>query len=239
VAGAAQARALGVPVIPRAEMLAELMRMKYGVAVAGAHGKTSTTAMIAVVLTAGGLETVNNVFLGRLSDRFGPLAPLRTALVGSIVVAIVLPWPDERFVLAAVVVCAGLAFGAFSDDDHIEARRTGGDEQPDLLAAAGRGRPAIRFERHLASTRKPAITITAPATIGAITQAIPSRPRYGPSVPIFVVGLRPGGRNRNRFLAIAVASISAGAAHVRSLSRVRRRIGASVVVPIRRSRASR
>jgi UDP-N-acetylmuramate--alanine ligase len=51
-----EARRRKIPVIPRAEMLAELMRMKYGVAVAGAHGKTSTTAMIAVVLTAGGLD---------------------------------------------------------------------------------------------------------------------------------------------------------------------------------------
>ncbi len=51
-----EARRRKIPVIPRAEMLAELMRMKYGVAVAGAHGKTSTTAMIAVVLTAGGVD---------------------------------------------------------------------------------------------------------------------------------------------------------------------------------------
>lgn len=45
-----------IPVIPRAEMLAELMRMKYGVAVAGTHGKTTTTSMIATVLTHGGLD---------------------------------------------------------------------------------------------------------------------------------------------------------------------------------------
>jgi UDP-N-acetylmuramate--alanine ligase len=51
-----EARRRKIPVIPRAEMLAELMRMKYGVAVAGAHGKSSTTAMIAAVLTAGGLD---------------------------------------------------------------------------------------------------------------------------------------------------------------------------------------
>jgi UDP-N-acetylmuramate--alanine ligase len=51
-----EARRLKIPAIPRAEMLAEIMRMKYGVAVAGAHGKTSTTAMIAVVLTTGGLD---------------------------------------------------------------------------------------------------------------------------------------------------------------------------------------
>jgi UDP-N-acetylmuramate--alanine ligase len=51
-----EARRLRIPVIPRAEMLAELMRLKYGVAVAGAHGKTTTTALIAEVLTRGGLD---------------------------------------------------------------------------------------------------------------------------------------------------------------------------------------
>jgi len=51
-----EARALKIPVIPRAEMLAELMRMKYGVAVAGAHGKTTTTALIAEVLTRASLD---------------------------------------------------------------------------------------------------------------------------------------------------------------------------------------
>src|SRR5262245_42261007 len=51
-----QARANGVPVIPRAEMLAELMRLKYGVAVAGSHGKTTTTSMVALVLDRGGLD---------------------------------------------------------------------------------------------------------------------------------------------------------------------------------------
>ncbi len=51
-----QARLLQIPVIPRAEMLAELMRMKYGVAVAGSHGKTTTTSMTALVLEAGGYD---------------------------------------------------------------------------------------------------------------------------------------------------------------------------------------
>jgi UDP-N-acetylmuramate--alanine ligase len=46
----------GLPVIPRAEMLAELMRMKYGVAVAGAHGKTTTTSLVGAVLLEGGLD---------------------------------------------------------------------------------------------------------------------------------------------------------------------------------------
>jgi UDP-N-acetylmuramate--alanine ligase len=50
------ARHAGIPVIPRADMLAELMRMKYGVAVGGSHGKTTTTSMVAAVLSRGGLD---------------------------------------------------------------------------------------------------------------------------------------------------------------------------------------
>ncbi len=50
------ARSRKIPVIPRAEMLAELMRLKYGVAIAGSHGKTTTTSMIATVLAAGDLD---------------------------------------------------------------------------------------------------------------------------------------------------------------------------------------
>jgi UDP-N-acetylmuramate--alanine ligase len=45
-----------IPVIPRAEMLAELMRLRYAIAVAGAHGKTTTTSMIALVLERAGLD---------------------------------------------------------------------------------------------------------------------------------------------------------------------------------------
>ncbi|MFN2435570.1 MAG: UDP-N-acetylmuramate--L-alanine ligase [Desulfotignum sp.] len=51
-----QAKALGIPLIPRAAMLAELMRIKYAIAVSGAHGKTSTTAMIAQILNTAGLD---------------------------------------------------------------------------------------------------------------------------------------------------------------------------------------
>ena len=51
-----EARLRKIPVIPRAEMLAELMRMSYGIAVAGAHGKTTTTGMIAEVLSTAGLD---------------------------------------------------------------------------------------------------------------------------------------------------------------------------------------
>ena len=56
-----------IPVIPRAEMLAELMRMKYGIAIAGTHGKTTTTSLIATVLAAGGLDPTV-VIGGRLNS---------------------------------------------------------------------------------------------------------------------------------------------------------------------------
>jgi UDP-N-acetylmuramate--alanine ligase len=51
-----EARRRHIPVIPRAEMLAELMRMKHGIAVAGSHGKTTTTSMIAAVLSTAGVD---------------------------------------------------------------------------------------------------------------------------------------------------------------------------------------
>ncbi len=52
----ARARDLRIPVIPRAEMLAELMRVKYGIAVAGTHGKTTTTSLLGGILSEGGLD---------------------------------------------------------------------------------------------------------------------------------------------------------------------------------------
>jgi UDP-N-acetylmuramate--alanine ligase len=71
---AAEARRRGVPVIPRAEMLAELMRLRFSIAVAGAHGKTSTTSMIALTLERAGLDPTA-VIGGRLSA-FGSNARL-------------------------------------------------------------------------------------------------------------------------------------------------------------------
>ena len=53
---AVEARRRQIPVIPRAEMLAELMRLKHGVAIAGSHGKTTTTSMVATVLSGAGLD---------------------------------------------------------------------------------------------------------------------------------------------------------------------------------------
>jgi UDP-N-acetylmuramate--alanine ligase len=70
----AEARRRRIPVIPRAEMLAELMRLRFGIAVAGAHGKTTTTAMVALVLERAGLDPTA-VIGGRLSA-FGSNARL-------------------------------------------------------------------------------------------------------------------------------------------------------------------
>ncbi len=61
------AKAARIPVIPRAEMLAELMRFRYGIAVAGTHGKTTTTSLIASVLAEGGLDPTF-VIGGRLNS---------------------------------------------------------------------------------------------------------------------------------------------------------------------------
>ena len=70
----AEAARLHVPVIQRAEMLAELMRLKYGIAVAGMHGKTTTTSMVAAVLAAGGLDPT--VVVGGRVDAMGSNARL-------------------------------------------------------------------------------------------------------------------------------------------------------------------
>ncbi len=51
-----EARRIRIPVIPRGELLAELMRLKYGIAVAGSHGKTTTTSMVATILSHAGLD---------------------------------------------------------------------------------------------------------------------------------------------------------------------------------------
>jgi UDP-N-acetylmuramate--alanine ligase len=69
-----EAHARKIPVIQRAEMLAELMRLKYGIAIAGMHGKTTTTSMVASVLGAGGLDPT--VVVGGRVDAMGSNARL-------------------------------------------------------------------------------------------------------------------------------------------------------------------
>jgi UDP-N-acetylmuramate--alanine ligase len=65
-----------VPIIPRAEMLAELMRMKYGITVAGTHGKTTTTSMVAVVLQQAAMDPT--VVVGGRLNALGSNAKLGT-----------------------------------------------------------------------------------------------------------------------------------------------------------------
>ena len=69
-----EARSRAIPVIPRAEMLAELMRLKYGVAVAGSHGKTSTTSLLATVLDKAGVDPT--VVIGGKVNSLGSSARL-------------------------------------------------------------------------------------------------------------------------------------------------------------------
>jgi UDP-N-acetylmuramate--alanine ligase len=71
-----EAHARKIPVIQRAEMLAELMRLKYGIAIAGMHGKTTTTSMVAAVLSSGGLDPT--VVVGGRVDALGSNARLGT-----------------------------------------------------------------------------------------------------------------------------------------------------------------
>ena len=72
-----------------------------------------SVAIGAVFLCAAAGEAVNNVQLGKLSDRHGPVVPLLGGLVASTVLAALLPWPDNRFVLAVLVIAAAIAFGTF------------------------------------------------------------------------------------------------------------------------------
>ncbi len=72
-----EARSRKTPVIQRAEMLAELMRLKYGIAVAGMHGKTTTTSMIAAVLHGGNLDPT--IVVGGRVDALGSNARLGTS----------------------------------------------------------------------------------------------------------------------------------------------------------------
>jgi UDP-N-acetylmuramate--alanine ligase len=75
-----EAREKSIPVIPRAEMLAELMRLKHGISIAGAHGKTTTTTMVASILTCGNLDPTV-VIGGRLDIWGGSNAKLGQGLI--------------------------------------------------------------------------------------------------------------------------------------------------------------
>ena len=82
------AREKKVPVVPRAQMLAELMRLKRGIAIAGTHGKTTTTSLVASILAEGGLDPTF-VIGGRLNAA-GANARASAAAISS------LPRPTSR-----------------------------------------------------------------------------------------------------------------------------------------------
>jgi UDP-N-acetylmuramate--alanine ligase len=110
----AAARARGIPAIPRAEMLAELMRLRFSIAVAGSHGKTTTTSMIAVMLERAGLDPTA-VIGGRLSV-FGSNARLGQ---GDILVAEA-DESDRSFLM----LWPSLAVVTNIDDEHMESYGT-------------------------------------------------------------------------------------------------------------------
>jgi UDP-N-acetylmuramate--alanine ligase len=117
-----------IPVIPRAEMLAELMRLKYSVAVAGAHGKTTTTSMIALVLERGGLDPTA-VIGGRLSA-FGSSARLGR---GDLIV-VEADESDRSFLKLA----PSMAVITNIDQEHLESYRDFEDLQQAFVAFANK-----------------------------------------------------------------------------------------------------
>src|SRR5579862_6502681 len=117
-----------IPVIPRAEMLAELMRLRYAIAVAGAHGKTTTTSMIALMLERAGLDPTA-VIGGRLSA-FGSNARLGR---GELMVAEA-DESDRSFLklFPTIAVITNI------DHEHLEHYRSFGDLQQAFVDFANR-----------------------------------------------------------------------------------------------------
>jgi MFS family permease len=73
----------------------------------------SAVAIGGLWLATAGLEAAANPWLGRISDRIGRVRPMEVGVVASAIVAALLPWPGSAYLLAALVVAAGLAFGSF------------------------------------------------------------------------------------------------------------------------------
>jgi UDP-N-acetylmuramate--alanine ligase len=109
-----EARRRHIPVIPRAEMLAELMRMKYGVAVAGSHGKTTTTSMIAAVLSTAGLDPT--LVIGGRVHMFGTNAKMGQ---GAMLVAEA-DESDDSFLLLSPII----AVVTNIDKEHMDFHQT-------------------------------------------------------------------------------------------------------------------
>jgi len=105
------ARAHQIPVVPRAVMLAELMRLKQGIAIAGTHGKTTTTSLVASVLAAGGLDPTF-VIGGRLNS-----AGVNARLGGGQYIVVEADESDASFLNLTPV----MAVVTNIDNDHMEA----------------------------------------------------------------------------------------------------------------------
>lgn len=104
------ARAARIPVVPRAEMLAELMRLKQGIAIAGTHGKTTTTSLVASVLAAGGLDPTF-VIGGRLNS-----AGVNARLGGGEYIVVEADESDASFLRLSPV----MAVVTNIDNDHMD-----------------------------------------------------------------------------------------------------------------------
>jgi MFS family permease len=77
------------------------------------HLGWSAAAVGATYLVMAGIEAAWAPVLGRASDRYGRFLPLRSALLASAIITALLPWPERAWLLAAVVICGGFAFGSF------------------------------------------------------------------------------------------------------------------------------
>jgi UDP-N-acetylmuramate--alanine ligase len=108
-----EARRRQIPIIPRAEMLAELMRSKYGITVAGTHGKTTTTSMVATILQHAGMDPT--VVLGGRLNSLGSNAKLGT---GDFMV-VEADESDRSFLMLSPT----LAIVTNIDEDHMESYR--------------------------------------------------------------------------------------------------------------------
>lgn len=114
-----EARRLGIPVIPRGELLAELMRLKFGVAVAGSHGKTTTTSMAATILNHAGLDPT--VVVG---GRVGTMGGSNARLGGSQLLVVESDESDGSFLKLSPII----AIVTNIDREHLD-HYTGGIEE--------------------------------------------------------------------------------------------------------------
>ena len=114
-----EARLRGIPVIPRGELLAELMRLKFGVAIAGSHGKTTTTSMVATILNHAGLDPT--VVVG---GRVGTMGGSNARLGGSQLLVVESDESDGSFLKLSPIVTVVTNI----DREHLD-HYTGGIEE--------------------------------------------------------------------------------------------------------------